>query len=166
MNASATATTSPAYSHVRRVSPLSRGGIGGGRAAAVAVRRGCRRPPCWPKRQSSTENNINNVRHRATARVTAAAAEGGVELYGSPGSRSPLVNWYLHELDVDFEDRAPSDPSNPHPFGRGPFQPVKPSSLFPPPGEPSREPPKPPLVPSKVHGYMKDHTVNCTLNPL
>ena len=32
----------------------------------------------------------------------------GVELFGSQGSRSPLVNWYLHELDTPFE-MAPLD---------------------------------------------------------
>jgi glutathione S-transferase len=41
-----------------------------------------------------------------------------VELFGSQGSRSPLVNWYLHELNVPFE-MAPRE-RNPHPFGQIP----------------------------------------------
>ncbi|CEF98128.1 Thioredoxin-like fold [Ostreococcus tauri] len=41
-------------------------------------------------------------------------------LYGSPGSRSPLVNWYCHEIGLDVRARAPNDPSNPHPFGQVP----------------------------------------------
>ena len=39
-------------------------------------------------------------------------------LYGSQGSRSPLVNWYLHELDVPFTMGNRID--NPHPFGQIP----------------------------------------------
>jgi len=46
-------------------------------------------------------------------------------LFGSQGSRSPLVNWYLYEIGQDFEmvdaarvDR--SDPQFPHPFGKIP----------------------------------------------
>jgi glutathione S-transferase len=30
------------------------------------------------------------------------------------------VNWYLHEIGVDFENCTPSDPTNPHPFGQIP----------------------------------------------
>ena len=41
-------------------------------------------------------------------------------LYGSPGSRSPLVNWYLHELGVEHDNKPPGDASNPHPFGQIP----------------------------------------------
>ena len=41
-------------------------------------------------------------------------------LFGSPGSRSPLVNWYMHELDLAFEERPPHDSANPHPFGQIP----------------------------------------------
>ena len=40
-----------------------------------------------------------------------------VELWGSRGSRSPLVDWYLHELGVEWE--APST-GNPNPFGKIP----------------------------------------------
>ena len=30
------------------------------------------------------------------------------------------MDWYLHVLGLDFELRAPSDASNPHPFGQSP----------------------------------------------
>ena len=43
----------------------------------------------------------------------------GVELYGSPQSRSPLVNWYLVDNKIPFTMKAPR-PSN-HPFGQIPF---------------------------------------------
>ena len=49
-----------------------------------------------------------------------ASNASGVTLWGSPGSRSPLVDWYLHELDVPFDAKSPGDPNNPHPFGQIP----------------------------------------------
>ncbi|KAJ1410929.1 hypothetical protein B484DRAFT_336206, partial [Ochromonadaceae sp. CCMP2298] len=52
----------------------------------------------------------------------------GLTLYGSQGSRSPLVSWYLHELNVPFRTISPRDllqtivsKPNPHPFGQIPF---------------------------------------------
>ncbi|KAK3245184.1 glutathione S-transferase [Cymbomonas tetramitiformis] len=57
---------------------------------------------------------------RRCARNAASASSGEVVLYGSPGTRSPLVDWYLHELNQPFEPRPPRDPSNPHPFGQVP----------------------------------------------
>ncbi|KAL7524234.1 hypothetical protein ACHAXR_000485, partial [Thalassiosira sp. AJA248-18] len=39
-------------------------------------------------------------------------------LYGSPGSRSPLVNWAANELDLKLE--AGDLSKNPHPFGQIP----------------------------------------------
>lgn len=42
---------------------------------------------------------------------------GKVELWGSRGSRSPLVDWWLHELGVEWD--APSA-GNPNPFGKIP----------------------------------------------
>ena len=45
-------------------------------------------------------------------RTTPLAA---LKLHGSQGSRSPLVNWYLEELNVQYE-MAPPKPSD-HPFG-------------------------------------------------
>ena len=32
----------------------------------------------------------------------------------------PLVDWYLHELNLPFESRPPHDSNNPHPFGQIP----------------------------------------------
>lgn len=46
--------------------------------------------------------------------------QAAVELYGTQGSRSPLVNWYLHEIGTEYVMREPRDPSNPHPFGQVP----------------------------------------------
>ena len=51
---------------------------------------------------------------------SSSSSSSRITLFGSPGSRSPLVDWYLHELGLDFELRAPSDASNPHPFGQIP----------------------------------------------
>ena len=42
-----------------------------------------------------------------------------LKLHGSQGSRSPLVNWYLEELNVQY-DMAPPKPSD-HPFGQIPY---------------------------------------------
>lgn len=39
-------------------------------------------------------------------------------LYGSPGSRSPLVNWAANELGISLESGDLS--KNPHPFGQIP----------------------------------------------
>mmetsp|Transcript_40414 Transcript_40414/g.79666 ORF Transcript_40414/g.79666 Transcript_40414/m.79666 type:complete len:264 (+) Transcript_40414:150-941(+) len=44
----------------------------------------------------------------------------GVSLYGTQGSRSPLVNWCLFELDVPFEQKNPRE-GNPNPFRQVPF---------------------------------------------
>ena len=52
------------------------------------------------------------------ARRGVCAAAMGLEVWGSQGSRSPLVNWYLHELGVPFEMAALE--KNPHPFGQIP----------------------------------------------
>ena len=68
----------------------------------------------------------------ASARATAGPAPGTrasasrpsyrprLVLFGSQGSRSPLVNWLLHELGVPFALRPPHDSGNPHPFGQIP----------------------------------------------
>ena len=42
-----------------------------------------------------------------------------LKLYGSQGSRSPLVNWWCHELDIPVQVVS-KDASNPHPFGQIP----------------------------------------------
>lgn len=43
----------------------------------------------------------------------------GVTVYGSQQTRSPLVNWFLLERGIPFEQKPPR-PSN-HPFGQTPF---------------------------------------------
>mmetsp|Transcript_4976 Transcript_4976/g.7547 ORF Transcript_4976/g.7547 Transcript_4976/m.7547 type:complete len:219 (+) Transcript_4976:62-718(+) len=45
-----------------------------------------------------------------------------LQLYGSQGSRSPLVNWYCHEINLPFEVVNPRGlfKKNPHPFGQIP----------------------------------------------
>lgn len=41
-----------------------------------------------------------------------------VELWGSQGTRSPLVNWYLYEIGASFQDKGIMN--NPNPFGSVP----------------------------------------------
>jgi hypothetical protein len=53
------------------------------------------------------------------AKHGASSLQMGITLYGSPQSRSPLVNWYLYENDIPF-DQKPPRPSN-HPFGQTPY---------------------------------------------
>eukprot|EP01035_Chromulina_nebulosa_P018295 gene18295-23977_t len=47
------------------------------------------------------------------------SSNNGIFLYGSVQTRSPLVNWYLIELNIPFTQKPPR-PSN-HPFGQIPF---------------------------------------------
>ena len=42
----------------------------------------------------------------------------GLKLYGSPSTRSPLVNWYLLEKNIPFTQMPPRP--NPNPFGQVP----------------------------------------------
>jgi glutathione S-transferase len=64
--------------------------------------------------------------HGATAMAlqTQTSTPSGLKLFGSQGSRSPLVSWYLHELNLPFEMINPRNPLskdvNPHPFGQVP----------------------------------------------
>ncbi|CAB9514114.1 S-transferase GstB [Seminavis robusta] len=55
---------------------------------------------------------------RSCASKSSTALLVGLTLYGSQGSRSPLVNWAAYELGLDFTmgDLA----KNPHPFGQIP----------------------------------------------
>mmetsp|Transcript_34902 Transcript_34902/g.48403 ORF Transcript_34902/g.48403 Transcript_34902/m.48403 type:complete len:258 (-) Transcript_34902:220-993(-) len=46
--------------------------------------------------------------------------QSSLTVYGHPGTRSPLINWYLYEIDIPFKVLAPSNPGNPHPFGQVP----------------------------------------------
>jgi glutathione S-transferase len=52
--------------------------------------------------------------------AASAATSQGVTLFGSQGSRSPLVNWYAHEIGLELAMKAPSDAANPHPFKQVP----------------------------------------------
>ena len=62
------------------------------------------------------------ARRRASSRATSGrrATTRATTLYGSQGSRSPLVNWYAHEIGLELAMRAPRDETNPHPFGQVP----------------------------------------------
>ena len=81
------------------------------------------------------EVNVNNISGRnvmytfvlisafAFAFGVSASAMAKVKLWGSQGSRSPLVTWALAELNVEFElipPRGLMKPANPHPFGQIP----------------------------------------------
>ena len=54
-----------------------------------------------------------------TPSIKRTAPLQALKLHGSQGSRSPLVNWYLEELNVQY-DMAPPKPSD-HPFGQIPY---------------------------------------------
>ena len=54
-----------------------------------------------------------------TSIVSAMMPSKPLKIYGSQGSRSPLVNWCCHELALPF-NVVPKDSSNPHPFGQIP----------------------------------------------
>lgn len=68
----------------------------------------------------SFQSTLHESISKATQRINATPLHMAVPtLYGSTGSRSPLVDWAAFELDVPFE-RAVSLSSNPHPFGQIP----------------------------------------------
>ena len=54
-----------------------------------------------------------------TPSIKRTAPLKALKLHGSQGSRSPLCNWYLEELNVQYE-MAPPKPSD-HPFGQIPY---------------------------------------------
>lgn len=56
---------------------------------------------------------------RFSSKVLTKMSMSNVELFGSQGSRSPLINWYLHEINCDFK-MAERSSVNPHPFGQIP----------------------------------------------
>jgi len=56
----------------------------------------------------------------ASSSSSSSSSTGHVRLYGSSGSRSPLVSFYLHEINVPFELINPRDETNPHPMGQVP----------------------------------------------
>ena len=54
----------------------------------------------------------------AAASSSTSLAMAGLTLYGSQGSRSPLVNWGANEVGIDVT--MGNLASNPHPFGQIP----------------------------------------------
>ena len=83
---------------------------------------------------STTTMRAERRRRHATAKASSSSSSSSDDvadssgsndssdfiLYGSQGSRSPLINWYLHEKGIPFELKEPRDVSNPHPFGQVP----------------------------------------------
>ena len=72
-------------------------------------------PPTAPSALLGASRSSSSSRARRGGRVVASM---GVQLFGSQGSRSPLVNWYLYEISCEFEMAELS--ANPHPFGQIP----------------------------------------------
>ena len=71
-------------------------------------------------RATTTTTTTTTRRATTTTRRAATTTTRATTLYGSQGSRSPLVNWYANEIGLALEMRAPRDASNPHPFGQVP----------------------------------------------
>ena len=73
------------------------------------------------RRHSTTVASSSSHSSSSSSSDESSSSSGGVfTLYGSQGSRSPLVDWYLHEKQIPFEVKDPHDVSNPHPFGQVP----------------------------------------------
>lgn len=70
-------------------------------------------------KSSSFRQSILSKSHQIPSFRLSATASSSINLYGSPQSRSPLVNWYLYEKNIPFSQK-PARPSN-HPFGQVPF---------------------------------------------
>ena len=71
------------------------------------------------RRQQSAASFASIIPAQSTSPTTATTLSAELTLYGSQGSRSPLVNWAAYELGLDF-DMASDLSSNPHPFGQIP----------------------------------------------
>jgi hypothetical protein len=58
------------------------------------------------KNMGKTAGSIILTTRRSRSRPPAAlrASRVDLEVYGNPGSRSPLVNWYLEEIGVPYEN--------------------------------------------------------------
>ncbi|KAL7552450.1 hypothetical protein ACHAWF_015703 [Thalassiosira exigua] len=68
---------------------------------------------------SSPSSATSSLRPRAASTMRGdTSLSMALTLYGSPGSRSPLVNWAANELDLTLE--AGDLAKNPHPFGQIP----------------------------------------------
>ncbi len=67
----------------------------------------------------SKTNGLGSVRRSASdAFSSTSLSMAGITLYGSQGSRSPLVNWGASEVGLDLTMGDLS--KNPHPFGQIP----------------------------------------------
>ena len=62
--------------------------------------------------------STTTTRARSNTALSMTTTPPSLTLYGHPGTRSPLVNWACHELDLDFSMGDLAD--NPHPFGQIP----------------------------------------------
>lgn len=67
---------------------------------------------------SSSSTSLTNKNRSNAARRRTTSLSMALTLYGSQGSRSPLVNWAADELDLTLESGDLS--KNPHPFGQIP----------------------------------------------
>ena len=74
-----------------------------------------------------SHNSLRSKRTRGAHRAGRSAVHASSSdptprliLFGSQGSRSPLVNWWMHELGLPFSVFPPHDSKNPHPFGQIP----------------------------------------------
>ena len=90
----------------------------GGHSTTLA--RVARRQPHRRSRRIAPHAFLKGLTGKGAKKGDARSSGSGVTLWGSPGSRSPLVDWYLHELELPFESASPGDPNNPHPFGQIP----------------------------------------------
>ena len=90
----------------------------GGHSTTLA--RVTRRQPHRRSRRIAPHAFLKGLTGKGAKKGDARSSGSGVTLWGSPGSRSPLVDWYLHELELPFESASPGDPNNPHPFGQIP----------------------------------------------
>jgi len=67
---------------------------------------------------SSTSKGLAFCRTTANSNRSSTSLSMALTLYGSQGSRSPLVNWAANELNISVE--AGDLSKNPHPFGQIP----------------------------------------------
>ena len=95
------------------------------RASRITTPVVTRRNGCGPASSSSAAAS-SVVVHRNKGRWVHRNSGGrrvetnAVTIYGSQGSRSPLVNWFCAEIGLEVTNAAPSDASNPHPFKQVP----------------------------------------------
>jgi glutathione S-transferase len=91
---------------------------GGDSSSSSSSMRAERRRRHATAKASSSSSSSDNVADSSNSSNDNSSSD--FILYGSQGSRSPLINWYLHEKGIPFELKEPRDVSNPHPFGQVP----------------------------------------------